>query len=75
MKALIIKHFLFISVALFFSIATYGSVESYVIKNYSLTLLAVSVAVFTLAGIWVAYIYPKAIDVFTAPKLVNRFEA
>lgn len=75
MKSLMIKHFSYISIALFFSISTYGTVKVNAINIYSLTLLAVSVAVFTLAGIWVAYIYPKAIEVFTDKKLVERFDA
>jgi hypothetical protein len=37
--------------------------------------LGVSVAVFTLAGIWVAYIYPKAIGIFTDPQEVELFDA
>ena len=75
MKKLIIKHFVFIILSTFFAISTYGTVKENTISSYSITLLGVSVAVFTLAGIWVAYIYPKAIGIFTDPKEVELFDA
>lgn len=35
------------------------------------TLQNISAAVFTIAGIWIAYIYPEAIIAFTSPDKVN----
>jgi hypothetical protein len=74
-KKVLIRHIILVSLSMFFAISTYGMVESSVINVYAMTLLAVSVAVFTLAGIWVAYIYPKAIGIFTDPSQVDFFDA
>ncbi|EPW6924964.1 hypothetical protein ACWOYG_001207 [Vibrio parahaemolyticus] len=41
------------------------------LENLTSTLQNVSAAVFTLAGIWVAYSYPEAIARFTNPKKIS----
>jgi hypothetical protein len=42
--------------------------------NVLSTLQNMSAAVFTLSGIWIAYMYPKALDAFTNPEKVTLLE-
>lgn len=53
------------------SYLTFSNVDVVKVDAHSKTLLAVSASVFTLAGIWVAYIYPQAIAVFTNPEKIS----
>ncbi|WP_415679573.1 hypothetical protein, partial [Vibrio mytili] len=58
--------FLLISVAFAYLGSEFITLEN--LKNVIVTLQNVSAAVFTLAGIWVAYSYPEAISRFTNPE-------
>ena len=65
-----IRHFIFLFVA--FSVA-YATTDTLIISDLSPalgTLQNISAAVFTLAGIWIAYSYPEAISAFTNPDKV-----
>jgi len=72
---IIIKHLIYVVVAIAIAFVTYGLTNIDVITNYAGNLLVISIAVFTLAGIWVAYVYPQAISVFTEPEKVNLFKS
>ena len=65
------KHILFQIICIFISILIAYLGREFItltdLKNLTSTLQNVSAAVFTLAGIWVAYSYPEAIARFTNP--------
>lgn len=65
MYRFLIKHVVSLCIGCFLAYLSFGTVDYETLSDYAKTLLAISVAVFTLAGIWVAYIYPQAIAVFT----------
>ncbi|EHF4951322.1 TPA: hypothetical protein ACHFPU_004685 [Enterobacter hormaechei] len=66
------KHLLLI--ALFGYIAIkFGALYKYSdIKDVLSTLQNISAMIFTIAGIWLAYIYPKAISAIVKPSTLNR---
>ncbi len=71
MNKIIIYHSIFFLISITLSYCTFEVVVYSDIRNFLVTLQVLSAAVFTLAGIWVAYIYPEAIAVFTNPKDVS----
>ena len=70
MKRLIIQT-VFIIISVVIACFTFRYVEVIDLKNVLSTLQNISAAVFTLAGIWIAYIYPEAITAFTNPEKVS----
>lgn len=75
MANIIIKHLIYVVSAITIAFLTYGLTNIDVITTYAGNLLVISIAVFTLAGIWVAYVYPQAISVFTEPEKVSLFKS
>jgi high-affinity K+ transport system ATPase subunit B len=71
MRKNIIIHVLFFSVCILLSYFTFDVVAYSDLRNSLEALQEMSAAVFALAGIWVAYIYPEAITVFTNPKEIS----
>lgn len=61
----------FILVSLTIAYYTAAGIRFEQVKEVLSTLQNISAAVFTLAGIWIAYIYPEAIAAFTNPKKVS----
>ena len=64
----ILLQILYISISIFIAYLGRDFITLTDLKNLTGTLQNVSAAVFTLAGIWVAYSYPEAIARFTNPE-------
>lgn len=73
--SILTKHLIYIFMGITVAFITYGLTDINIITAYAGNLLVISIAVFTLAGIWVAYVYPQAISVFTEPEKVKLFNS
>jgi len=70
-RSRVIGHSIYISLGLLVGWFLSGSVALIDLKPIMSTLQNLSAAVFTLAGIWIAYSYPQAISAYTSPNSVK----
>ena len=67
----IILQIVYLSMAALLSFYTYQGVTFDSLKDIFTVLLAISAAVFTLAGLWIGYLYPEALSAYTDPDDVS----
>lgn len=70
-KSRVATHILYIGVAMLIGFGLVDSILLNDLKPIMGTLQNASAALFTLAGIWIAYSYPRAISAYTSPNTVN----
>ncbi|QUM75081.1 hypothetical protein HWV00_01835 [Moritella sp. 24] len=70
-KSIAIKHVFYIGISFAIGSVTFSYVNLNDLASIVSTLQNLSAAVFTLAGIWIAYSYPQAIAAYTKPKSVS----
>lgn len=70
-RSRVTSHSIYIFIGLFFGWFLSGSVTLMDLRPIMSTLQNLSAAVFTLAGIWIAYSYPQAISAYTSPNSVK----
>lgn len=71
MKLKIFFHFVIIILCVLISVVSHKYVKMSDLDSSLSTLQNLSAAIFTLAGIWVAYLYPQAILAFTNSKKIS----
>ena len=65
MKKIILYNTIFLALSILLGVFASEHIKVSSLSSILLTLQNISAAVFTLAGIWIAYIYPEAISEFT----------
>jgi hypothetical protein len=63
----IILQMVYITIAAVISFYTFKGITYDSLKDIFTVLLAISAAVFTLAGLWIGYLYPEALSAYTDP--------
>ncbi|WP_406609291.1 hypothetical protein [Agarivorans sp. JK6] len=71
LKSRITLHFVYIAISLILGYHLVNIVSLGDLKPIMGTLQNIAAAVFTLAGIWIAYSYPQAISAYTSPSTVS----
>ncbi|MFQ6371231.1 hypothetical protein [Shewanella sp. YIC-542] len=71
LKSRLLPHSLYIVISLVIGYCLVGHISLVDLRPIMSTLQNIAAAVFTLAGIWIAYSYPQAISAYTSPSTVS----